>query len=111
MHAQRDKTIAQQYQSKAARAHAKKRQDFSPDSVGHVDVLALLAVDAAHEGEVRLEALLREEPVDEGVEQALVEVVVDPPSVDALGEQGTESAPRDLVGRKVGATLGERKSE
>ena len=86
-------------------------QTISPDSVGHVDVLALLAVDAAHEGEVRLEALLREEPVDEGVEQALVEVVVDPPSVDALGEQGTESAPRDLVGREVGATLGVRKSE
>ena len=40
-----------------------------------------------------------------------MEVVVDPPSVDALGEQGTEDGPRDLVGWEVGATLGVRKSE
>ena len=40
-----------------------------------------------------------------------MEVVVDPPSVDALGEQGMEGAPRDFVGLEVGATLGVRKSE
>ena len=76
-----------------------------PYAFGHVDMLAPLVVNVGHQREVRLEALLGEEPVDEGVEEALVKVVVDAAAVDALGEKGPEGAPGDLAGRKVSPAL------
>ena len=41
----------------------------------------------------------------EGVQQPLVKVVVNPPTIDTLGEEGLEGAPGNLVGGEVGATL------
>ena len=68
-------------------------------------MLAPLVVNVGHQRKVRLKALLGEEPVDEGVEEALVKVVVDAAAVDALGEKGPEGAPGDLAGRKVSPAL------
>ena len=61
------------------------------------------------EGELELavEAAGGEEAVQEGVEQPLVELVIDAPAVDGLSHQRLQGRPRDLIWRDVLTTLGE----
>jgi len=46
-----------------------------------------------------LKAVGREESVHEGVWQPLVKVIVNPPTIDTLGEEGPEGTPGKLVWR------------
>lgn len=71
-------------------------------AVRHGDVTA---VDIGDECEVRLEAARSEEFRQEGMEEALVEVVVDLAAVDRLRHQGDEGVPWDLLRWKVRTTL------
>lgn len=55
--------------------------------------------------ELAVEAAGGEETLQEGVEEPLVELVVDSPSVDGLGHEGLQRRPRDLIRRDVLPTL------
>ena len=77
----------------------------TPNPIRHVNVLPLLVVNGSHEVEIALKALGGEQPVNKGVDEALVKVVVDAATVDALGEQSAQSTPGHLVRGQVGATL------
>ena len=79
--------------------------NFSPYSFRHNYVLSRLSIDAADKGEICIKALGREEPVDKGVEKALVKVIVNAASIDALRQEGPHSTPGNLVRRKVSTTL------
>lgn len=76
-----------------------------PYSLWHIDVLASVTINVGHQGEVCLKALHGEQAVHEGVEEALVKVIVYAATIDALGEKGAHGTPGDLVRRKVGTTL------
>lgn len=58
----------------------------------------------AGEWEVAVEAVRREELLEEGGEQAHVKFVVHTSSVDRLAEEGTKGNPWNLLGRNVAAS-------
>lgn len=58
----------------------------APDAVRHLDVL--VPVDLAGQLKLTVETPGGEEPLQERVEQTLVELVVHAPAVDGLGHQG-----------------------
>ena len=76
-----------------------------PNAFRNDDALLGVTIDALHEREVRVEALDSEQSVHKGVEKSLVKIVVNSPSVDTLGEEGSQSTPGDLVRGQVGPTL------
>ena len=64
-----------------------------------------MSVDLQCQLELAVEAAGGEDAVQEGVEQPLVELVVDAAAVDGLSHQGLQRRPGDLVGGDVLTTL------
>jgi hypothetical protein len=54
-------------------------------------------VNLARQLEFTVEAAGGEQPLQEGVEQTLVELIVHPPTIDGLRHQGLQGRPWDLI--------------
>lgn len=64
------------------------RGGLVPDAVGHLNVF--MPIDLASQLELTIEALRREQALQESAEQALVKLIVHPPAVDGLRHQGLQ---------------------
>ena len=79
----------------------------TPNAFWYDNVLLRVSVNPLHEREIGVETLHSEQSVHKGVEQPLVKIIVDPSSINALGEKGSQGTPGNLVGREVGPSLGD----
>lgn len=64
------------------------RPETLPDAIGHLNVL--VAIHLAGQLELAVKALGGEETLQEGVEQALVKLVVHAATIDGLSHQGLQ---------------------